>query len=104
MAPDVRHILQDCVFTWDASKAAANVRKHGVRFEEACEVFFDPLYEMEEDPSSKGDQRWRIVGFTGADQLLVVVATEPASAWPIILARRVGSGERRKHEKADDTH
>jgi uncharacterized protein len=43
---DRPYILQDLVFTWDADKAEANLGKHAVSFEEACEVFFDPLYSM----------------------------------------------------------
>jgi len=30
------------IFEWDPKKANANVRKHGVTFEEACTVFADP--------------------------------------------------------------
>jgi len=30
-------------FRWDAQKATSNLAKHGVRFEQACEVFFDPF-------------------------------------------------------------
>ena len=30
-------------FEWDASKAATNLRKHNVSFEEACSVFYDEL-------------------------------------------------------------
>jgi uncharacterized DUF497 family protein len=41
-------------FTWDAEKALANYAKHGVRFEHACEVFFDPFV--------------RIVDATGGDE------------------------------------
>ena len=34
--------LQAIQFEWDAEKYAVNLRKHGVKFEEAAEVFFDP--------------------------------------------------------------
>jgi len=47
-------------FVWNAEKAAANERKHGVRFETACEVFFDSLVRFEEagveDEAGRG--RW----------------------------------------------
>jgi len=35
--------LGGVTFEWDARKAAANFNKHGVTFEEASSVFFDPL-------------------------------------------------------------
>jgi uncharacterized DUF497 family protein len=41
---DVRIDIDGQGFVWDEAKADANVRKHGVRFEEAATVFFDPLF------------------------------------------------------------
>lgn len=37
-------------FEWDPAKAAANVEKHGVAFEEAVTVFQDPLAKVHADP------------------------------------------------------
>jgi len=37
-------------FTWDPTKAASNLRKHGVSFEEALTVFGDPLARIHDDP------------------------------------------------------
>jgi uncharacterized DUF497 family protein len=39
----LRHRFGELEFSWDQRKAAANVRKHGVRFEEAVTVFVDPV-------------------------------------------------------------
>jgi uncharacterized protein len=58
-----RHVVQDCVFTWDSAKAKANLTKHGVSFEEACEVFFFPYYDMQ-DASVPHEQRWAYIGYT----------------------------------------
>jgi hypothetical protein len=33
-------------FIWDVRKAASNLYKHGIRFEQACEVFLDPLAQI----------------------------------------------------------
>ena len=33
-------------FRWDTEKAGANLSKHGVRFERACEVFADPFFRL----------------------------------------------------------
>lgn len=41
---DVEYWLHGICFEWNREKATVNVRKHGVTFEEACEVFFDPSY------------------------------------------------------------
>lgn len=40
---DITHRLQDVEFAWDEDKANSNIQKHGVTFEEAAEVFFDPF-------------------------------------------------------------
>jgi uncharacterized protein len=39
----VRYSLQGIAFEWDEQKAQTNLKKHGITFEEAAEVFFDPL-------------------------------------------------------------
>lgn len=36
--------LQGVEFEWDDQKARENIEKHGITFEEAVEVFFDPFY------------------------------------------------------------
>jgi uncharacterized protein len=50
-------------FEWDSAKAAANLRKHGVSFEEASSVFYDPLAATGPDPDhSVGEQRFITFG------------------------------------------
>jgi uncharacterized DUF497 family protein len=60
---DVRYVMQDLVFTCDSENAETKFGKHSVSFEEACEVFFDPLYEME-DASVEKEQRWALIGYS----------------------------------------
>ena len=38
--------LQDVEFEWDSNKAKSNLDKHGITFEEAAEVFFNPFYQV----------------------------------------------------------
>ena len=40
---DAQYELRGQTFEWDLEKAAANLLKHRVAFETACEVFFDPF-------------------------------------------------------------
>ena len=47
---------------WDARKARENLRKHGVLFEEASSVFFDPLSVTGDDPDHSVSER-RLVPF-----------------------------------------
>lgn len=53
---DQHHRIGGNDFIWDADKAAANLRKHGVRFEDAATVFMDPLFVLT-DASRKDETR-----------------------------------------------
>jgi uncharacterized DUF497 family protein len=50
-------------FAWDEKKAASNLSKHGISFEEAATVFGDPLSDTFPDPDhSLEEHRFVIVG------------------------------------------
>lgn len=63
-------------FEWDEAKNVSNQRKHSVSFEEASQVFLDPLHLAVADRVVDGEQRWQAMGLvkrrTGAFILLVV--------------------------------
>lgn len=44
-------------FVWDPAKAESNHRKHGIRFEDAMRVFFDPLHLTVQDRVEGGEYR-----------------------------------------------
>jgi hypothetical protein len=55
--------MDDLQFTWDPAKAAANLREHGVSFEDASTVFRNPLAKVLPDPThSEQEQRSLIIG------------------------------------------
>ena len=87
-------------FEWDDAKALANQRKHGVPFEEAASVFFDPLAYTFDDPDhSVGESRSLTFGLSQAGRLLVVVHSERGRAIRIISARRATRNERDIYEQ-----
>ena len=91
--------MADLIFEWDAAKARANLRKHGVSFVEAVTVFADPLAAIHDDPDhSTSEARELIVGHSTAGKLLIVSFTEQANSVRIISARRVTRRERRDYE------
>jgi uncharacterized DUF497 family protein len=95
----VRHSLQGIAFEWDPRKAAANRRKHGVDFEQACEAFFDPFVRAV-DPGRESDEaREAIVGMTVGWRLLQVVFIEWNDVFRIISARPATGVERRLYEE-----
>ena len=88
-------------FEWDETKAAANLRKHGVPFEEAASVFFDPLAYTFGDPDhSVGEQRLLTFGFSQLGRLLAVVHAERGRAIRIISARKATRHERGIYEQS----
>jgi len=87
-------------FLWDARKAAANARKHGVTFEEATTVFDDPLSVTIQDPDhSVDEQRFLLLGLSNRRRLLVVAHSERGEPIRIISARRADRRERRTYEE-----
>lgn len=87
-------------FEWDAPKADANLKKHGVAFDEALSMFADPLARIFDDPDHSEDEpREIIVGFSTKQRLLVVGFTERSELVRLIHARRATKSERTRHEE-----
>jgi len=89
-------------FEWDPAKAAANLRQHGVSFEEAATVFLDPLAKIHADPDhSATERRAIIVGHSVQGHLLVVSFTDQGSRIRLISARPTTRHERHDYEEAE---
>ncbi|MBD1905428.1 BrnT family toxin [Funiculus sociatus GB2-A5] len=87
-------------FEWDENKAASNLSKHGVSFEEAKTVFDDPLYVDFYDPDpSDEEQRYLIVGEPNRGRLLIVSYTERGDSIRLISTRVVTRSEREVYEE-----
>lgn len=86
-------------FDWD-NKAAGNLSKHGVSFEEAKTVFDDPHYVDFYDPDhSEDEERYLIVGQSNQERLLIVSYTERGDSIRLISAREVTRNERESYEE-----
>lgn len=92
---DILHKYGDEEFVWDDSKARENRRKHGITFEEACEVFFDP-FRQGGDASDNFEQRLFVI----KRRILIVVYTERGERIRIISARKATTIERKTYEEA----
>jgi uncharacterized protein len=85
-------------FSWDERKAASNLRKHGVSFDEAATVFADPLALAIDDRLEP--ERTLLLGMSNRQRLLLMVHVElDESTIRIISARRATSHERRRYEE-----
>lgn len=64
-------------FVWDEAKAAQNLEKHGVAFEEAATVFDDPLFVLQ-DASRNAERRDAVIGFSSNGRLISARRASPA--------------------------
>ena len=86
-------------FSYDADKADANLRKHGVSFAEAEGVFADPLAITVADPDASQEERFIAMGQGNSGALLVVVFTERKEQIRLISARPASRKERKDYER-----
>jgi uncharacterized protein len=87
-------------FEWDSEKAAENLRKHRVPFEEAASVFGDPLAISFQDPEhSLAEKRTLTFGLSRQGRLLVVSHTQRRQGLRLISARIATRHERKIYEE-----
>ena len=87
-------------FEWDARKAASNLRKHSVSFEEAESTFYDDFaLQFYDEDSSSDEDRFILLGRSAHSRILVVVHCErnDGDVIRIISARKATATERRHY-------
>ena len=94
--------MADLRIEWDDAKARANLRKHGISFDEAETAFSDDYGLVLPDPdhSSSDEERLILIGMSAALRVLVVVHCERAGGDIIrlISARRATRSERAQYD------
>ena len=89
-------------FEWDDAKAARNLAKHGVSFDEALGVFGDALaLTFTDTEHSELEDRSRTYGRSNKGRLLVVVHTERRTGIRIISARKATRHEKSIYENSE---
>ena len=92
----MRKVIFDHTFEWDDKKDKANKKKHGVSFESAAYVFFDPKHvEIPDEDHSDDETRYNVVGLV--NKVLFVVCTDRGEATRIISARKATAKERSRY-------
>ncbi len=86
-------------YEWDEEKAASNLKKHGIGFDEAATVF-DDLFNIDfYDPKhSAREHRLLMVGESNTQRLLILSYTERDDKIRIISARELTAQERKNYE------
>ncbi|MDQ3800990.1 MAG: BrnT family toxin [Acidobacteriota bacterium] len=88
------------IFEWNIVKSEENLRKHGVSFAEA-ELAFEDFYAIEEfddEHSTAGETRYKMLAMAGA-RILVVVYAMRGENFRIISAREAEKYERELYER-----
>ena len=92
-------------FDWDLAKAASNLAKHDIAFEDAMTVFADPLaLSRPDDGHGTPEERWITIGLSHSTKLLLVVHTfveldHHHNYIRIISARKPTKREKRDYEQ-----
>ena len=94
------------IFDWDSNKNLKNIEKHTISFEQAQEIFLDPLHlSILDERFSDFEERWITMGATERGDVIVVAhqyfVEEPEERIRIISARPATPRERRQYEKVE---
>jgi len=81
---------------FDQKKAASNLKKHGVSFDDAATALLDPMALVQEDEDATDEARFLLVGMSTTGHLLTVCYTLRGEL--IRLARMATKNERRQYE------
>jgi uncharacterized DUF497 family protein len=93
-------------FEWDPEKSESNRRKHGLDFEDAKRIFYDPLRRTGIEGNEHGEIRWRTIGEIDGLVIAIVSHTlhetsedEDIEIIRIISARKATRRERLEYEE-----
>jgi len=88
-------------YQWDAAKARANLRKHGIEFADAVGALEEPLAITLDDPHPS-EQRFVNLGQDYLGRIIVVNWTLRGEDVRLISARPATRTERRRYEEGLD--
>jgi hypothetical protein len=86
-------------FEWDPTKAKQNQKKHRVRFEQASEIFLDPLaISIYDEDHSADENRWITLGKDRAGKLLVAIHTFLEKSEDVCIIRMISARKATRKE------
>jgi len=92
--------MSNIQFEWDSRKAAANLKKHGVSFDQARTVFFDEHAKLIDDPDHSDDEdRFVLLGLSSSLKVLLVCHCyrQEGNVIRIISARKASNQETKEY-------
>ena len=84
-------------FEWDEGKNLANIRKHGIDFKDAIDVFNHPMLAAPDLREDYGEERWLALGWMNATMAVVVYVERSGPVIRIISARKATKGEAKRY-------
>lgn len=91
-------------FEWDEEKAAANLKKHTISFEEAKTVFADSFsITIDDSEHSTDEHRFIDIGASASEEILVVTYTERELIIRLISCRKATRAERKIYEERESS-
>lgn len=87
---------------WNPTKAASNLSKHGIAFEDAVRVFYDAgRIETHDGRDNYGEDRWATIGLVYPAVLYVVYTVREGDAIRLISARKANASEQIQYREAN---
>jgi len=94
--------MTESQLTWDTDKAAKNLRKHQVSFDEAATVFDDPMFiTFVDEEHSSDEERYITIGLSNRGRLLVIAHTDREGQIRVISARKATRREGKFYAEAE---
>lgn len=86
-------------FEWDERKNHENIRKHGLDFADAWEIFEGPFVIDLDLRTDYGEDRWSVIGLLGSRTVVVTFTLRGAQSIRIISLRKASRHERKRFEE-----
>lgn len=87
-------------FEWDEGKNRTNIRKHGLHFADAAEMFGGPLFVQPDTRKDYGEPRWVGSGMIKGRLAFIAFTERPENTIRVISLRKASRAERKEYEKA----
>jgi uncharacterized protein len=86
-------------FEWDEHKNQENIRKHGLDFSDAWQIFAGPLFPELDLRSDYGEDRWSVIGLLGNRVVVVTLTLGSDEVLRVISLRKALRHERERFEE-----
>jgi len=87
------------LYEWDDAKNEINIRKHGIDFDDAKDIFEHPVLTWPDNREDYGEERWMALGVIKTLAGVVIYTERDGDVVRIISARKATKFERKMYEQ-----